>query len=117
MKNEKHRKNPKTKIKFFTFIFCIWKWIYFTVKHSLGKCSLYYYISSKAFFSVAGYLKRGNETPTSIQIWIGLVDVANADVKEIFCLSRNWIHLLRSYFLSSVYLKQIYKTLKGIGKT
>ena len=66
MKNEKHRKNPKTKIKFFTFIFCIWKWIYFTVKHSLGKCSLYYYISSKAFFSVAGYLKRGNETPSSI---------------------------------------------------
>ena len=53
-------------MKFFTFIFCIWRRIYFTGKHSLGKCSLYYYISSKVSFSGAGYLKRSNEAPTSI---------------------------------------------------
>ena len=40
--------------------------IYFARKYSLGKCSLYYYISSKVFFSVAGYLKRSNETPTFV---------------------------------------------------
>ena len=42
-------------IKFFTFIVYIWKKIYFTRKYSFEKCSLYYYISSKSFFSVAGY--------------------------------------------------------------
>ena len=58
-------------IKF--FIFCLWKRIYFARKHCLGKCSLYYYIASKFLFSVAGYLKWSNETPTTIQICIGLV--------------------------------------------
>ena len=66
MKNEKYKKKLTTKIKFLTFIFCIWKRIYFARKHCLGKCNLYYYISSKVFFSVAGYLKRSIETPTSI---------------------------------------------------
>ena len=64
------------KIKFFTFIFCIWKRIYLARKHSLGRCNLYYYISSKVFFSVAGYLRRKNETPTSIWTRFGEVDVA-----------------------------------------
>ena len=41
----------------------------------LGKCSLYYYISVKVLFSVAGYLKQNNKTPTSMYIYIGLVDV------------------------------------------
>ena len=63
------------KIKFFSFIFCIWKRIYFARKHSLGICALYHYISGKVSFSVAGYLKRRNETPTSIYICIGLEDV------------------------------------------
>ena len=40
----------------------------FARKHSLGKYS-------KVFFSVAGYLKRSNETPMSIQIFTGLVYV------------------------------------------
>ena len=40
-----------TTIKFFTSIFCF---------------SLYYYISNKVLFSVAGYLKQSNETPTSM---------------------------------------------------
>ena len=34
---------------------------------ALGKDSLYYYISSKGLFSVAGYLKRSNEN-TSVPI-------------------------------------------------
>ena len=37
------------------------------LKHSLGKCSLDYYISSKFFFSVAGSLKRSNEMPLVLQ--------------------------------------------------
>ena len=53
-------------IKFFTFIFCLCKRIYFAQKHSLRKWSLHYYISRKVLFSVAGYLKRSNETPASI---------------------------------------------------
>ena len=109
------------------------------------------------FFSVAGFLKQSNETPTSIQVCIGLVDVelwskilgnrlgiltsvliamdffsdvrkvlsiykiTNAYVKhmsrKLFCLLRNWICLLQNYFLSHLYLKDIYKALKGIGKT
>ena len=69
-KNEKRKvwekvNNVTTTIKFFAFIFCIWKRIDFTRRHNLGKCSLNYYISSKVFFSVAGYLKRSHETPTS----------------------------------------------------
>ena len=64
-----------TRIKLFTFIFCLWKKICFTWTNCLGKCNLYYYISSNVLFSVAGYLKRCNESPTSIQICIGLVDV------------------------------------------
>ena len=66
MKNEKYKKSLTTKRNFFTFIFCIWKRIYFVLKHSLGKCSLHYYISSKYLFSVAGYLKQSNKTPSSI---------------------------------------------------
>ena len=31
-------------------------------------------------------------------------------------MPRNWIYLLQNYFLSYVYLKDIYKTLEGIGK-
>ena len=30
--------------------------------------------------------------------------------------TRNWVYLLQKYFWSSVYLKDVYKTLKGIGK-
>ena len=44
--------------KILTSIFCLWKRIYFARKWNLGKRSLYYYISSKVLFSVAGYLKR-----------------------------------------------------------
>ena len=58
--------NVITTIKLFTFIVYIWKKIYFTRKYSLEKCSLYYYISGKSFFSVAGYSKRSNKTLTSI---------------------------------------------------
>ena len=52
--NEKRKVYEKfndvtTTIKFFTFIFYIWKRIYFGRRHSLGKFSLYYYISSKGF--------------------------------------------------------------------
>ena len=36
--------------------------------------------------------------------------------KKFSCLPRNWIYLLQNYFSSYVYLKDIYKTLKGIGK-
>ena len=32
------------------------------------------------------------------------------------CLPLYWIYLLQNYFLSYLYLKNIYKTLKGIGK-
>ena len=55
-----------TTIKFFTFIFCLRKRIYFARKHSLGKCILYHFISSKVLFSVARYLKQSNEIPTFI---------------------------------------------------
>ena len=41
--------------------------MYFARTSSFGKRSLYYHICSKVFFSsVAGYLKRSNETPMSI---------------------------------------------------
>ena len=33
------------------------------------------------------------------------------------CLLRNWIYLLQNCFRSYAYLKDIYKTLKGIEKT
>ena len=36
--------------------------------------------------------------------------------KKVFYLPRNWIYLLQNYFSSHVYLKDIYKPLKGIGK-
>ena len=62
------RSNNKNIIYLF---FCIWKRIYFVRKHCLEECNLYYYISSTVFLSVTGYLKRSNETSTSI----GLVDV------------------------------------------
>ena len=65
-KNKKFNKSLATTTKFFTFMSCIWKRIYFAQKHGLGKCSLYYYISGKVFFSIAGYVKRSNETLTSI---------------------------------------------------
>ena len=74
-KAEEKFNNVTSTIKFFYFIFCIWKRIYFARKHSLGICVLYYCISGKVSFSVAGYLKRRNETPTSIYICIGLKDV------------------------------------------
>ena len=35
--------------------------------------------------------------------------------KEMFCLPSNCIYLLQNYFSSYAYLKDIYKTLKGIG--
>ena len=75
MKNEKLKKSFTTRAKFFAFILCIWKRIYFAQKHSLGKCILCCYIPSKVFISVAGNLKQTNETPTSIKTYIGLVDV------------------------------------------
>ena len=56
MNNEKYKKSLKnvTKtIEFFTYVFYIWKRVYFALKHSLGKCSLYYYFPSNVFFSVA----------------------------------------------------------------
>ena len=34
----------------------------------------------------------------------------------MFCLPRDWIYLLQNYFSSYVYLKDIYETLKRIGK-
>ena len=36
--------------------------------------------------------------------------------KKFISLPRTWIYLLQSYFSSCVYLKDIYETLKGIGK-
>ena len=33
---------------------------------------------------------------------------------EFLCLPRHWMWLLRNYFSSYVYLKDIYKTFKGI---
>ena len=36
--------------------------------------------------------------------------------RNVFCLPRNWIYLLPNFFSSYVYLKDMYKTLKGIGK-
>ena len=56
-KNEKRKilekfNNVTTTVKFFTFIFCMWKRIYFARKHGLEKCSLYYYISSSKVFLV-----------------------------------------------------------------
>ena len=58
--------NVKMTIKLFTFIFCLCKMIHFARKHSLGKCSLYCYISNEDFLTVEGYLKQRNEIPTSI---------------------------------------------------
>ena len=71
MKNEKYKKSLTTRKQeqnaLLLFFVAIWKRIHFAQKNnSLGKCSLYYYISGKVFFSVAGYLKQSNETPTSI---------------------------------------------------
>ena len=37
-------------------------------------------------------------------------------LRKFFCLPRNWIYLLQGYFSSYVYLSDIHKTLKGIGK-
>ena len=39
MKNENYKKSLTTTIKFFTFVFCIWKRIYFARKQSFGKWS------------------------------------------------------------------------------
>ena len=36
--------------------------------------------------------------------------------RRFFCLPRNWIYLLQNYLSSYVHLKDINKTLKGIGK-
>ena len=47
-----------TKIKLFTFNFVYGKGYTLLENINLGKCSLYYYISSKALFSTARYLKR-----------------------------------------------------------
>ena len=58
MKNEKYKKSLTTEIIFFTFIFCIWKRIYFAQKQSLINCSLYYYISSKAFLMLRDIWKQ-----------------------------------------------------------
>ena len=60
MKEEKYEKRLTTLIKFL-LLFLLWKRIYFPRKHSMGKCTLYYYISSKISFSVAGYLKQSSE--------------------------------------------------------
>ena len=60
MKNEKYKKSLTTTTKFFTSFVC-GKECILLENNSLGKCSLYYYISSK-FFSIAEYLKRSNET-------------------------------------------------------
>ena len=40
----------------------------------------------------------------------------NAYVKDFFCLPRNWNHLFQFFIPSYVYLKDIYKTVKGLGK-
>ena len=60
LKNEKYKTSLTTTIKFLTFAFCICKRIYFYRENSFRKCSLFYYISRKVFFSVAGYLKRSS---------------------------------------------------------
>ena len=36
--------------------------------------------------------------------------------RKFYCLQCNWIHLLQNFFPSCVYLKDINKNLKGIGK-
>ena len=48
MKNEKYQKSLTRTIKFFTFFVC-GKECILLENNSLGKCSLYYYISSKFF--------------------------------------------------------------------
>ena len=63
MKNERYNDNDN---KILYFYFFVYEKGYIMLENSLGKCSLYYYISSKVLFSVAGYLKRINETPTPI---------------------------------------------------
>ena len=75
MENEKYKKTEQRSNhnKIIYLIFCIWKRTYFCRKHSLEKCSLHYYISSK-FFSFALYSKRSNETATSMRIYNGHVD-------------------------------------------
>ena len=35
MKNEKYKKSLTATIKFFTFIFCMWKMIYFALKRTI----------------------------------------------------------------------------------
>ena len=107
-KVEEKFNNATTTIKLLTFMFCIWKRICFAWKHSLEKCSLYYDISSKVFFSVAGYLKRSNEKPTYIQMHIS---------RKFFCLPRNLICLLQNCFSRYIFLKDIYtKFLKELKK-
>ena len=44
------------------------------------------------------------------------LEITYAYVNEIFLFTLSWIYLLYNYFLSSLYLKDICKTLKEIGK-
>ena len=49
----------------------------------------------------------------------GTLDLENQQMhmsRIFFCLPRNWIHLLQFIFSSYVYLEDIHKTLKGLGK-
>ena len=57
MKNEKSKKRRNSDNKILYPYFSYMEIDLFCSKHSFGKCSLYYYIFSKVFFSVAGYVK------------------------------------------------------------
>ena len=60
--------------RLYIYILCLEKKSYFVQKHGMEKPSLYHYVCNVAF-CVTRYLERVNETPTSIKICIGLVDV------------------------------------------
>ena len=49
IKNEKYKKGLTMTINFFTFIFCIWKGIYFAQKLSFEKCSFATTFQEKTF--------------------------------------------------------------------
>ena len=77
--------------------------MYFAGKHSLGKCSLYYYISSKVSFSVTGYYFFRCQKSTF-----------NLENNKCTC-QRNFFgyHVPRSTYsiFRAMYLKDIYRTL------
>ena len=65
MKSIRNFKSIARTIRSFTFTFGILIRMHSAPRHSLGKCSFYYCISSN-FLSFAGYIKRSNKILTSI---------------------------------------------------